>query len=49
MNIAILEQLPANCLASATLEKDIVWDYNCGSAIDLQQGSDVLQEVKLLV
>jgi|WetSurMetagenome_2_1015567.scaffolds.fasta_scaffold1214549_1 hypothetical protein len=49
MNIAFLEELPPNRLARSAFEANIIRHDDSCTAIDLQQGLDVLVEVELLV
>src|SRR6266478_666523 len=49
MDVALLEQIAADLLTSATLEEDIIWYHHTGTPTDLEQGEDVLHEVKLFV
>ena len=49
VDIALLQQLAADCLACPALKQHVVGHDDGGAAVDLQQGLDVLDEVELLV
>jgi hypothetical protein len=49
MNVSLLQQLPADGLASASFEENIVWYDDGGPAMLLENGEDVLEEVELFV
>src|SRR5699024_10584042 len=49
VQVELLEQSAADGLACAALEEHVVWDDHGGPAMYLQQRSDVLEEVELLV
>src|SRR5947209_2138879 len=49
VDLTLVKQLPADRLAGAALEQDVVRDYDRRAAVRLQQRFDVLQEVELLV
>ena len=49
MDVAFSQQLPSHRLAGATFKKDVIRHNNCCLPINLEDGFDVLEEVKLFV
>ena len=49
MEVGCLQELLANCLASVSLEQNVVGHDNGSGVAGLQQRMDMLHEVQLLV
>ena len=49
MHVALCQKVLADGFSGSALEEDVVGDDDRGSAIDPQQGLDVLDEVELFV
>jgi len=49
MDVAVVQELPADRLAGTTLEENVVRDDYAGTAVYCEQRLDVLDEIELLV
>ena len=49
MDLELLEQVAGPVRPCAALEKNVIRDHDCATAIDLEQALDVLEEIQLLV
>jgi len=49
MDVAVVQELPADRLAGATLEENVVGDDYASTAVYCEQRLDVLDEIELLV
>ena len=47
--IRLLQQLAADRLSSATVEEDVAWHNDCGTAMLFENREEVLEEVELFL